>query len=200
MRKPKSASNRFHGRVEHADERLCEVENCDAAGEFRAPKSTNAEQDGYHWFCLEHVRAFNEGWNYFDKATPDQGEQLSNGYGGWDGPTWPFGVGRGAHPKTQMNDVHGIFKDLKGFEKFRDTPHPVSGKPLEAKDLSALSTLGLDEKASTTDIRQQYKALVKRYHPDRQASHQGSGRADESKLRAVIEAYKHLMKDSGKSI
>jgi hypothetical protein len=196
VRKPKSAPNRFHGRVQHEDTRLCDHKGCVAAGEFRAPKSTSPEQDGYHWFCLDHVRAFNENWNYFDKASPEQGEKLANGLGGWDGPTWPFGVNDGIHPNARMNDVHGIFKDLKGFSKFRDDPHPVSGTPMDTKDLSALTTLGLDEKASTTDIRQQYKALVKRYHPD----HTGGGRADEDKLRAVIEAYKHLMKDSGKNL
>lgn len=185
----KRKPNRFHGRIEHGDDRRCEAEGCAEAGEFRAPKSASPEVDGYHWFCLDHVRDYNARWNVFDHTTPDQAARMANGHLQWDRPTWPFGMN--PNGSATLHDPMGVLKGVKGFEAYADAPHPITGKPMSAKDKRALSTLGLDERATSADIRLNYRALLKRYHPD----HNGGDKEKEKKLRAVIDAYKHLTKD-----
>ncbi|MEC8245127.1 MAG: molecular chaperone DnaJ, partial [Pseudomonadota bacterium] len=45
--------------------RLCAAEGCTAEAHYPAPKSRDALRD-YLWFCLEHVRAYNKSWNYYE--------------------------------------------------------------------------------------------------------------------------------------
>jgi DnaJ-class molecular chaperone len=48
--------------------------------------------------------------------------------------------------------------------------------------------LELPEDASPSEIKAQYKALVKRHHPDAN----GGDRGSEDKLREIIQAYNYL--------
>ena len=50
------------GEVETSD-KVCEFEGCQKKGAFRAPKSTD-NADEFQWFCLEHVREYNQNWNF----------------------------------------------------------------------------------------------------------------------------------------
>ena len=65
-----SAGNRqtrFHGRAEARG--ACAHPGCDAPGEFRAPAGRGPSFDGpgdWRWLCLDHVREFNAGYNYFE--------------------------------------------------------------------------------------------------------------------------------------
>ena len=52
----------------------------------------------------------------------------------------------------------------------------------------ALETLHLDDRATMEDVRQRYKELVKRFHPDVN----GGDRGAEDRLREVINAYRTL--------
>ena len=56
----------------------------------------------------------------------------------------------------------------------------------------ALESLGLDEHATPEQVKAQYKALVKRFHPDAN----GGSRAMEDRFREIIQAYDRL-KSSG---
>ena len=62
-------------------------------------------------------------------------------------------------------------------------------KPLEAK---ALATLGLAAAATSDDIKTEYKALVKKHHPDAN----GGDRTSEERFRDVVQAYQ-LLKTAG---
>jgi DnaJ-class molecular chaperone len=59
------------------------------------------------------------------------------------------------------------------------TPAPV---------LKALDTMGLDLKADASTVRAKYASLVRQYHPDSN----GGDRSAESRLNAVVKAYKVL--------
>ena len=69
---------------------------CDAPGEFRAPgAAARPSFDGpgdWRWLCLDHVRAFNSGYNYFDGMSPDEISDAQNPYGGWERETRAFGT------------------------------------------------------------------------------------------------------------
>ena len=44
--------------------RSCDHPGCEAGGDFRAPRS-RLDLHRYYWFCLDHVRAYNAGWDYY---------------------------------------------------------------------------------------------------------------------------------------
>src|SRR3546814_3259163 len=85
---------RFHGRVGGHDQ-CCEHPDCAEPGEFRAPRhrAGGSELNGadrWRWFCLDHVRAFNSGYNYFDGMSADEIAREQCVYGGWERATSAF--------------------------------------------------------------------------------------------------------------
>ena len=56
-------------------ERRCDISGCDCVGEYRAPKSPRQLTD-YFWFCLDHVRAYNQSWDYYAGMSTDQIKHL----------------------------------------------------------------------------------------------------------------------------
>ena len=52
----------------------------------------------------------------------------------------------------------------------------------------ALDALGLEADASAQEVKNRFKVLVKRHHPDAN----GGDRSSEDKLREIIQAYKYL--------
>jgi len=79
------ASSKFHGRYESAD-RQCDRPGCTEAGEFRAPGYRPNGFDGpgeWRWFCLEHVREFNAGYDWFEGMSADEIFQAQSPMAGW---------------------------------------------------------------------------------------------------------------------
>jgi hypothetical protein len=65
--------DKFHGRVHNAG-RLCNAPGCDQPENSARPACV-LRFDGpgdYRWFCLDHVRAFNAGYDFFAGMTPDE--------------------------------------------------------------------------------------------------------------------------------
>ncbi|MEO0411894.1 MAG: J domain-containing protein [Pseudomonadota bacterium] len=187
----KRPSNRYHGRVEHSDGRICDWPGCKEAGEFKAPKQAARRSDEppqWHWFCLEHVREHNESWNYFDALSPEDHASARQAHPSWDGPTFPFRMNPEELASLRMKDMHGIFSSDGRFHRFAESPGHA-GRPLSNVQSRALSTLGLTETASVEDIKKRYKVLLKQYHPDAN----GGDRTGEKKMQAVIAAYHQLM-------
>lgn len=187
---------RFHGRVGSGN-RACEHPDCPEAGEFRAPRRAepglDIPPDGdarWRWFCLDHVRAFNAGYNYFAGMTPDEIEAAQRPYGGWERETRAFAANGDPEPAwarfTDPADVLGA-----RFARFTGQ-RSVSrnGQMVSAEDEKALKVLGLDAKSTLSDIRRAYAERVRRYHPDKN----GGDRTHERALQAVISAYTHLRK------
>ena len=50
-----------------ASTRACQVDGCNKEGKFRAPKSPK-DLDNFFWFCLGHVKEYNNRWNYFQNS------------------------------------------------------------------------------------------------------------------------------------
>ena len=63
---------RLNGRVVHPDERPCEEPGCGAPGEFKAPREGRMTANEWRWLCLDHVRAFNARYNYFEGMSADE--------------------------------------------------------------------------------------------------------------------------------
>ncbi len=146
-------------------------------GEFRAPRSNRlpGSEGGWQFLCLDHVRAFNAGYNFFDGLSPDEIHEAQSPLAGWEQATTPRG-----RPAFSFGDAHDLFNTDR---------RPAAPRRWAATgDAAALSALGLTDAATATDVRRAYKRLVRRYHPDSN----GGDRSHEGKLQAVVNAYTHL--------
>jgi DnaJ domain len=201
--RPRATRPRFHGRVENAQPH-CAVEGCPEPGEFRAPPPDGPARSGeapprWRWLCLEHVRAFNAGYNFFSGMSADEIEAAQRPYAGWERETRAFSTNAASPPPKWADFADPI--DAIGArykEKMREAArnHARShglrqdGKPLSADDRSAMRSLDLPIDADRKALRTQYAAMVRRYHPD----HNGGDRSHEKALQEVIAAYTHLRK------
>ncbi len=159
--------------------RTCDHPGCTEAGEYRAPKS-RAALNQYHWFCLEHVRAYNASWDYYKGMTPGEIERQTRLDTGWQRPTWPLGsIGGRAVDETALRDkLHVLHGDPLRREQRRE-----SLVPSELRE--PVQTLGLDWPISMDALKARYKELAKRHHPDAN----GGDRASEERLKLINLAY-----------
>lgn len=183
-------NTRFHGRVESG--RPCDAPGCGEAGEFRAPPLEGAPQSGdrpsgYRWFCLDHVRQFNAGYNYFAGMTAEEIHDAQRPLAGWERETRAFARAGGDHGPRWADFADPL--DAIGA-KFRANVRAErkDGRPLTPGDRSALKVMDLEVDADRTALRKRYSELVRRYHPDRN----GGDRSHEDALQKVIAAYQQL--------
>jgi len=195
-------NTRFHGRVD--TDRDCTVPGCDRPGEFRAPGQRRPSFDGpgeWQWLCLDHVREFNAGYDFFAGMDADEIVAAQRPFAGWERETRAF-AGRGAdgppgasagaadRPPPWANYADPL--DALGArwrERMAEArAEAATGRRLTPEDRSALKVLGLSPDADRAAIRRAYSGLVRRYHPDRN----GGDRSHEARLRAVIDAYAEL--------
>ena len=157
---------------------MCDQPDCANPGEFRAPRSNRVpgSEGGWQFLCLDHVRAFNSRYNFFDGLSPDEIIEAQSPLAGWE---------QAATPKGRMAFSFGDAHDLFGGDS---RPAPQRKKWGSFGDAQALSALGLGDTATADEVRRAYKRLVRRYHPD---SNEGD-RSMEGKLQAVVNAYTHL--------
>jgi hypothetical protein len=161
--------------------RRCDVPECEFPGEFKAPKSRTALND-YHWFCLEHVRAYNAAWDFYKGMTPGEIEAQLRADTGWQRPTWPLGRSSARLSEEEiMHDPLGVLNT--GRARPTEPRHEV---PAELKE--PLSVLGLDWPITLPEVKARYKLLAKRHHPDAN----GGDRTSEERLKTINLAYAAL--------
>lgn len=183
-------SSRFHGRVE-AKGRLCAEPGCPEPGEFRAPLlgggRPSDQPPQYRWLCLDHVRAFNSGYNFFTGMSPDEIHDAQRPLAGWERETRAFATG-GADRPPRWADFSDPLDAIGARWRNAMPAERKDGRPLSGKDREALRTLALEVDADRTALRRRYSELVRKYHPDRN----GGDRSHEVMLSRVIEAYQQL--------
>jgi hypothetical protein len=187
--------NRFHGRVGDGT-RPCQVAGCEEPGEFRAPGrvggGNEAGEDRWRWLCLDHVRAFNAGFNYFAGMTIEEISAAQTPYGGWEPETHAF-AGKGADPAPRWanfaDPLDAIGAGIRGGVKDRASVYERARRgPSETPRARALRTLDLPADADRSAIRRRYAALLRKFHPDQN----GGDRRHEKALQAVVAAYTEL--------
>jgi len=64
----------------------------------------------FHWFCLDHVRAYNAGWDFYKGMGPDEIEACLRADTSWQRPTWPLGRigGSGRFDPEILRDPLGV--------------------------------------------------------------------------------------------
>jgi hypothetical protein len=180
---------RFHGRSERQG--VCAHPGCDGAGEFRAPSARRSSFDGpgeWRWLCLDHIRAFNAGYNYFEGMSAEEIQSAQTPYGGWERETRAFATGGGDRPPRWADFVDPLDAIGARFRRAAAEGPRNDGRELSDQDRRSLRVLGLGTDTDRRALRQRYADLVRRYHPDRN----GGDRSHEKALQAVIEAYTQL--------
>ena len=187
--------DKFHGRVENA-QRACDNPGCADPGEFRAPGSPrgfgrpNFDGPGdWRWLCLDHVRAFNAGYDWFEGMSADEILAAQHPVSGWERESRMFShAGIDAPPRWA--DFADPLEAISAKGRARMPVSRVDGRVLTPEQRRAFEVLGLGFDADRTGLRKRYSELVRRYHPDRN----GGDRSFEERLRRVVEAYQLLRK------
>lgn len=184
--------DRFHGRVSGSDRR-CERPGCPEAGEFRAPGRRRPGFDGpgdYRWFCLEHVREFNAGYDWFAGMTPEEILKAQSPVSGWERETRAFSPTAGIDQAPRWADFKDPLDAISQRARARQPAQRADGRAVTPDERRALDVLGLPLDADRKALRERYLQLVRQYHPDRN----GGDRSHEQRLQGVIDAYQLLRK------
>ncbi len=192
--------DRFHGRYEYSG-RLCHAPGCEGAGEFRAPGRSGPSADGpgeYRWFCLDHVREFNAGYDWFQGMSAEEILAAQSPIAGWAPEVKAFRATAGVDGMPRWADfadpldaigarAAGVRRRAEGWAAQATQAEYRRFTPRERE---ALNVMGLDSQSDRAGLRARYSQLVRKYHPDRN----GGDRRHEAKLQRVVEAYQLLRK------
>jgi hypothetical protein len=183
----------YRGPSDRPRARRCDHAGCKGEGLYRAPKSRRQLRD-YYFFCFEHVQAYNKAWNYHAGMSAEEIEAHLHAAVLGERPLWPLGVrgnqffGQGRRYRDPF-DQHFTFFDASADAAAGEQAR-ARARPATLED-QALATLGLTGPADIATIKQHYKRLVKRYHPD---ANGGGDQAAEEQLKRINEAYAILKK------
>jgi hypothetical protein len=174
--------------VRPAAEPGCQHPGCARKGEFRAPKGRDHEGQ-FFTFCLEHVKAYNQSYNYFAGMSDDAVQSYQKDALTGHRPTWTAGVNGAVAPDSKVDAASLLRARLERLRKARDAAARSAERRTVGKAArKALETLGLDADVDRDTVRKRFKELAKRLHPD---LNEGD-RSREDKLRAIIDAYNYL--------
>jgi len=175
----------------NAPGRLCDSPGCTEAGEYRAPKSPRNLTD-YHWFCLEHVRAYNSGWDYYRGMSPAEMEAQLRADTSWQRPSWPLGhLGAAAWDEDVLRDPLHILAAGRVNQARQAGRTDAERAPPELRE--PLATLGLSWPTTMDAVKSRYKELAKRHHPDAN----GGSRDAEERLKTINIAYARVRSKLG---
>jgi len=190
-RKKRSRVKRGPGGAVETSARGCEHPGCTEAGLYRAPRSPD-KIDDYIWFCQTHVREYNLKWNFFagqsETATRDTIERERI----WGRATQPMGSGseRKGWARHGIDDPFQVLGE-RATRRAPERARNEATRRLPPVERRALEILDARDSWTKTELRKQYKSLVKDLHPDLN----GGNRADEERLQEVVWAWDQL-KDS----
>ncbi|MBN8484545.1 MAG: J domain-containing protein [Sphingomonadales bacterium] len=184
--------DRFHGRVRES-RRPCDWPGCAEVGEFRAPGPRGPSFDGpgqYRWFCLDYVRQFNAGYDWFEGMTAEEILAAQHPIHGWDRQTRAFSPTAGIDAAPRWADFKDPLEAISGRARARRPAQRKDGREVTPDERRALDVLGLELDADRRALRKRYSELVHALHPDRN----GGDRSSEKRLQSVVEAYQLLRK------
>ena len=69
---------------------ICEWRNCKNIGDFKAPVEKDNSKN-FRLLCKDHIKAFNNSWNYFEGMSQNEIENFLKSDLTWHRPTQKFG-------------------------------------------------------------------------------------------------------------
>jgi hypothetical protein len=166
----------------------CDHPGCRALATHRAPKGRTHEQE-YWRFCLDHVRAYNQSYNYFAGMSQDDVLAYQRDAVIGHRPTWKMGF-NGDADRFDATDPLDLIREFgpTATRARHERKAAESSRPIHNAERRAFGTLDLEIDASPADIKARFKELVKRHHPDANGGDQSS----QDRLVEVIQAYNYL--------
>jgi hypothetical protein len=174
----------------------CQWPGCETPATHRAPKG-RLRANEYWQFCLDHVREYNNSYNFFAGMSEDAIAKYQKDAITGHRPTWKMGsIGGtraarrargGFRADWESDDPFSLFGEA-GMAWSAQARRAGSGRTVFNAQRRALGVLGLEADAKRTDIKSRFKVLVKRHHPDAN----GGDRTSEQRLREIIQAYNYL--------
>jgi curved DNA-binding protein CbpA len=165
--------------------RCCDRPGCDQQGLYPAPKARHRLRD-YFWFCLDHVRLYNQSWDYYSGMSPEQIEAELRSDTTWNRPTRPMGDWRVRERKLRDSIFgDGDFAFGGGWSE-GGGPRPAD--PGQTPEEEAVRILELEPGVSFDQIKARYRELAKANHPDAN----GGDKAAEERLKRINQAYTTL--------
>ena len=164
-------------------ENVCDWTNCKKSGKFKAPQEKDNSKN-YKWLCEEHIKLFNNNWNYFEGMSQNEIENFIKSDITWHRPTQKFGSSDNFFNILWNNALNDNFNLFKGEKIFKGSKYNI----LNEKDKDAFKIMGLEINAEWLIIQKKFKILVKKFHPDRNAGN----KQFEDKLKKITLAYSHL--------
>jgi len=196
----KNFKNRWNTAENYKDTELvitkkCDFPGCTNRGEFKAPKSRYNLND-YYWFCLEHIQEYNSNWDYFKGMSDAEIENHINQSILGDRPTWKVSDFLNNEDRLKDNIRKSFSDSESAFQDFTFKGEATDGNSAENFDINhlpntaveALKIMGLTPPVEWKHIRNTYKSLVKKYHPDRN----GGSIESQDKLKQINLSYSIL--------
>ncbi len=191
--------HRFHGRFDSGG-RECNWPGCQEAGEFRAPGARSPGFDGpgdYRWFCLDHVRQFNAGYDYFEGMEAEEILRAQSPIYGWENTARAFRPDESVDAAPRWNDFSDPLEAIQARardhvrRRSRDVREEMRSQGrFTPAERGALKVLGLELDVDRKTLRMRYTRLLRQYHPDQNGGDHGHA----EKLQKVVEAYQLLKK------
>ena len=172
---------------------ICQWKGCEKPGPHRAPMGRG--KDGqYYNFCVDHVRQYNQSYNYFDGMSDADVDKFRKDAITGHRPTWKSGANAWSHGTREgarsadMGQGPGLNAHFASRAKKARAEAPENRRQLRPLERKAMRTLDLPENAQPADIKAKFKELVKLHHPD---ANGGDSRSEDT-LREIIQAYNYL--------
>ncbi|MDF1737154.1 MAG: J domain-containing protein [Minwuia sp.] len=180
----------YGGRIHtgEANARPCEKAGCLELGEFRAPKSRDGA-DGYHLFCLDHVREYNKSYNYFADMPEEEAASFQHSAAYGHRETWPMGHRTATmRARASFTDPFGFADERAERKAAKEAEKRRQSRQYTAEQRDAFRTLDIDPTDDLHALKRHYKQLVKRFHPDAN----GGDRRAEDRLKNINQAFSVL--------
>ena len=164
-------------------ENICDYKNCKKIGQYKAPiEKDNSKK--FKWLCLDHIKEFNRSWDYFKGMSDQEVCVFLKSDMTWHKPTQSFSASGNFFNILWKNTLNGGESILSnGYGEKIKTKINFSDK-----DREAFKIIELEVGAKWNVIQNQFKKLVKKYHPDMNAGN----KKFEEKLKIVTLAYTQL--------
>ncbi|GLQ34853.1 molecular chaperone DnaJ [Amylibacter marinus] len=192
-KKKRARTRRGMSGASETSQMVCQHPDCQEPGKYRAPLNPDNLEE-FRWFCLTHIRQFNQKWNFFENHSEEDLQKQFAADRVWERPTEPLGkqsAEQRAWARLGIEDPHQVLGE-------NATQNPGKGdglggaKRLPADERKAIDILEAKDTWTKAELRKKYKALIKELHPDLN----GGDRSQEEFLQKVVWAWDQVKNSS----
>ena len=162
---------------------ICDWNNCLEEGSYKAPVEKDNSKK-YRMLCLNHIKEFNKNWNYFEGMDDKQIYEFIKSDMTWHKSTQSFGSSDNFFKVLWNNALN---ENLSKYKVNGQFDH-INQFKFNHNDVKAFGILGLSIGMKWENIKEKFKKLVKKYHPDMNAGN----KKYEDKLKVITLAYTQL--------